>query len=260
MIKLNELKKDTYYAIYENDKLIGACESYEDYQELDNSNLKLIEKECYEFYDDGNYDDANSREIVEINVLINDKKEQYIFKNSVGFSICLLHNYFTENEIKYEFLNIIEYNYFCCGDLSPLKEYKMNSLTNNLLTILNYNNMCIISNLLNTLLYHKLELLEQLEKNEISSTHYTVDNVIKEVSIERIQGHFDICMYDVLTPQGMRNLDVLKDNKKKSKSRNELIKNITIYELLCHYDITFIYSFYKMLFEEEVIDPVEFIK
>lgn len=260
MIKFNELKKDTFNAIYENDKLIGACEIYEDYQELDNCNLKLVEKECYEFYDDGNYDDAHSTEIVEINVLVNNKKEEYIFKNSVGFSICMLYNYFTENKIKYEFLNITEYHYFCCSDLRPLKEYKMNSLSNELLTILNYNNICIISSLLNTLLFHELGLIEELEENEILSTHYTVDNITKEVPIERIQGHFDICIYDILTHEGMKNLDLLKENKKKSNSRKELIKNITIYELLVDYDITFMYSFYKMLFEEEVIDPVEFIK
>ena len=125
---------------------------------------------------------------------------------------------------------------------------------------MNYKNICIISSLINTLLYYNLKTIEDLQEWEYDSTHYVIDNEIKEISIEKRKQFIDICIYDLLTIDGLNNHQTICDNINKSITRTELVKNLTIRDLLENYDITYLYSFYKLLFEEEVVDPAIFIK
>ena len=79
MKKLNDLIKTKYYAVYENDNCIGAYIDNDDYDNSNsnsNSNYKYIEKECYGFYDDGNFDTAESTEMVVLNISINEELQE----------------------------------------------------------------------------------------------------------------------------------------------------------------------------------------
>lgn len=264
MKKLNDLIKTKYYAVYENDNCIGVYIDNDDYDNNNSNsnykNYKYIEKECYDFYDDGNFDTAESTEMVVLNISINEESQEISFMNSVGFALCVLHLHFKENNINYKINNIYEYQYPYNNSFGEYKKYEHNELVNDLLLLLNDNNICIISSLINHILYFNLKTIEDLEEWEDGATHYAVSNENKEISIESKKEFIDICIFDILTLKGMRNHHIIENNVKSSISRKELIKNITIRELLENYDITYLYSFYKLLFEEEVVDPTEFIK
>ena len=263
MEKFTKLKKNKYYAVYnENNKCVGACLNKSDIDKFIRSNNRytFIKKECYDFYDDGNYDCAESTEMLVFNISVEGKSQEISFMNSVGFSLCFLHLHYKYNSIGYIINDIIEYQYLYDNSFGEYKEYVINELISNLLDILNYKNICIISSLINTLLYYNLRTIEDLQEWEYDSTHYVIDNEIKEISIEKRKQFIDICIYDLLTIDGLNNHQTICDNIDKSITRTELVKNLTIRDLLENYDITYLYSFYKLLFEEEVVDPAIFIK
>ena len=174
--------------------------------------------------------------------------------------MCLIDRYYKENNISYELENIVQYSY---SDEYGIEEeiivYNKNKLVDKLLSILNDNNMGIIMSMINKIYSYQAETEETLKQIENLSTHYTIEGTEKECPIEWKRDFVSLCIYDNLTFEGIRNYDTVSQARKTSKTQKELIKSITIYQLFGHFDVTYIYSFYKLLFEENIEDPVEFI-
>lgn len=260
MIDLTNLNKGYVNAVYNGDKIVSIYTDKEDAEYILNANPTFIlkEKQCFEFYENGNIS-KEAYELTIVNLIVSDKVKEFAFNNSTGFALCALKLYFNKNNEEFTIEQITNYYYSYDNYTTDINCYKINPLIKNLLNCLTSKNFCVIANLINYILSYQCSTEEELKEYEFNSTHYTKDGETFEIPIEQVKNKSDICLFDNLTLDGFKNYSVIEKEKKQSSSKDDLIKWVTIYEFFASLEVTYVFQFYKLILNNKVEDPFEFI-
>lgn len=104
------------------------------------------------------------------------------------------------------------------------------------------------------------EAQDDLKEDENRSTHYSFDNETHEFTVDQLNKDFDITVYDCLSILGMRNFLDIKNIKSKYTEKKEKIKWICIHHFFANYTIPYTYTFYRILLEDKISDPSDFLE
>lgn len=261
-MNINNLNKEIYYEVYKDNELVGVVFDEEYIKQISfNQDYHIIDKECFEYYDNGLYDDRDDfKDFSIINVIINNENKQYSFKNTIGFGICLIYKYCKDNNFSFQLVDALDVWGYDEIESFKYDKYENTPLVDKILSSLNEDNMSIISHFINVILYSNIQNEEELKKYEFGATHYMDGDKIKPLPNVLLKGDSDICLLDILTLKGLNCYSDIQDNKRKATERNDIIKWLTIFQLFANHNLTFYHCFYKMLLEGNIEDPFDFME
>ncbi len=261
MIKLSNLNKTKLYIVTKNDEYFAV---YEDYEELKphleaNPEYKVIIKDSYECIDDGFYDDDSNNDVTFIYYSDGNNVNELIFRNDIGLSISLLHLFFKDNNLNFKITKVV--NTYLSGEYHigfDMDSYSITEAIEALLDNLRYDNLSLVSNLIDYLIMYELYTIDDIKSYE---KNYNLDYIVNGNKIKNIIESFnDICIYDCLTLSGMRTRSNLKELCKNALDIKEQICFITIMQIFSKYDIYYAYSFYKLIVEDKIVDMIPILR